>query len=95
MFADIADDWGTVSKEQIIERQIDLIVLVDAAWNTAEAKRNRMEADSVYRQLSAVDQQRYAFISFSASTPGLRIPEAVVTLVSALRIVSPRGHVVP
>ena len=86
VFADAAGDWVTVSQEQIVGRQIDLIVLVDATWNTAEVKRRQLEAEPVYQQLPAVDQQRYAIIPFSASTPGIRVPQAVVTLARALHV---------
>lgn len=89
VFADVADDWVTVSQEQIVGRQIDLIVLVDTAWNTAEAKGKQLAADPIYRHLPAVDQQRYAIIPFSASIPGIRVPQAVLTLARALRTFAP------
>lgn len=83
-FAEVAGSWATVSKEQIVEKNIDFIVLVEMAWNSAAEKINILKSDSVYAQLDAVANNKFVTIDFSASTPGIRLPSAVKTLTVAL-----------
>ncbi len=80
IFADIPKKWAKVSMEQILARPVDIIVLIDATWNTAEKKRAFLARDPLFSTLEAVKKRRYVEIPFSASTPGIRIPGAVTVL---------------
>lgn len=84
-FSDIKDSWKTVSQEQVISRPIDLIVLIDATWDTADQKRKKLFNDPVYADLEAVRNNRFVEIHFSASMPGIRIPMAVQALKSGIQ----------
>ncbi|HLS34233.1 MAG TPA: putative F420-0 ABC transporter substrate-binding protein [Brevibacterium sp.] len=78
---DVDDTWTSLSWEVIAERDPDVIVLVDAAWNTAEDKIARLESSPVTSQLSAVRDARYLRVPFAASEAGVRNVEAVADLV--------------
>ncbi|PIE41091.1 MAG: ABC transporter substrate-binding protein [Gammaproteobacteria bacterium] len=41
-FSDINDSWEIVSQEQVISRPVDLIVLIEATWDTANEKRKKL-----------------------------------------------------
>ncbi len=85
IFADVKGSWTKVSKEQILDRPADIIVLIDAEWDPAAEKRKTLAADPLYSSLEAVKKKRYVEIPFSSSTPGIRVPEAVKTLAEAIR----------
>lgn len=79
--ADVDDTWTSLSWEVIAERDPEVIVLVDADWNSAEDKIARLEASPVTSQLSAVRSGNYLRVPFAASEAGVRNAEAVASLV--------------
>jgi iron complex transport system substrate-binding protein len=70
--ADVHDTWTPMGWEEIVEADPDVIVLVDAAWNTAESKIELLEANPATAQLSAVREGRYLEIAFPATEAGVR-----------------------
>jgi iron complex transport system substrate-binding protein len=83
-FADVEGAWATVSQEQIVDRDFEYIVLIEASWDTAESKIENLQKDPIYSELEPVKQEKFVIIDFSASTPGVRLPIAVQKLADAL-----------
>ncbi|HLT62344.1 MAG TPA: putative F420-0 ABC transporter substrate-binding protein [Microlunatus sp.] len=79
IFADVPDTWSSVSWESVLDADPDLIVLVDATWNTAESKRKFL-ASSPAAALDAVREQRYLTVRFPAGEGGVATAEAVASL---------------
>lgn len=77
VFADLAGEWATTSWEAVLEADPDLIVLVDASWDTAEEKTAFLRGDPALRDLTAVREEAFVTVPFSTSTPGVRNVEAV------------------
>ncbi|SEF08383.1 putative F420-0 ABC transporter substrate-binding protein [Jiangella alba] len=84
IFADVDATWSNVSWEQVIDRDPDVIVLVDAAWNTADNKIERLEGNPATAALPAVAEQRYLRLPFPAAEAGVRNAQAVVDLAAQL-----------
>lgn len=82
IFADLDGGWAEGSWERIVAAQPDIIVLADASWDTAEAKKKHLMSDPVLKQLKAVTAGAFVTIPFSESTPGVRLA-AGATRVSA------------
>ena len=82
--ADVADTWTSLSWEAVADRNPDVIVLVDSAWNTAEHKKEVLAGNPTMAALPAVQQQRYLVVPFAATEAGVRNVEAVVDLVDQL-----------
>lgn len=80
IFADVHDTWTSASWERIVAEDPDVIVLVDAAWNTAESKIALLESNPATSRMTAVQQRRYLTIPFPASEAGVRNAQAVVSL---------------
>lgn len=80
MFADVEGSWGDVSWEDVLDEEPDVIVLVDAAWSTAEDKRDYIEGDDVLSELQAVQDEAFVVIPFSESTPGVRLVDGATDL---------------
>lgn len=78
--ADIADTWASLSWEEVAERNPDVIVLVDAAWNTAEHKREVLASNPVTAALDAVAAERYLVVPFAATEAGIRTVDGVLAL---------------
>ena len=82
--ADVRDTWTSMGWEAIVAADPDVIVLVDAPWNTAESKIAKLEANAATAALPAVQAQRYVVVDFPSTEAGVRNVGAVASLVEQL-----------
>jgi len=82
--AGVADTWTPFSWEQVAQDDPDVIVLVDAEWNTAQSKRERLAANPATARLSAVQAEHYLLVPFAATEAGVRTVPAAVDLAAQL-----------
>lgn len=78
--ADVDDTWTSLGWETIVERDPEVIILVDAQWNTAEDKIARLESNPATAGMQAVESGSYLRLPFAASEAGVRNAEAVADL---------------
>lgn len=76
--------WTSLGWEAIVDADPDVIVLVDAAWNSAEQKVKALESNAATRELSAVKNKRYLVIPFPAAEAGVRSVAAAADLADQL-----------
>jgi iron complex transport system substrate-binding protein len=81
---DVRDSWTSLSWEAVVDADPDVIVLVDAAWNTAESKIEKLEANPATAAMPAVQQGRYVIVDFPATEAGVRNVDAVASIVEQL-----------
>ncbi len=91
VFADVKGSWGNVNWETVAARDPDVIVLVDASWDTAASKRKAILANPALRSVTAVRERRFVVVPFSDSTPGVRSADGVQLLADGLRRVDGRS----
>ncbi|MEE6296403.1 putative F420-0 ABC transporter substrate-binding protein [Georgenia wangjunii] len=82
--ADVADTWTSLAWEAVADRDPDVIVLVDSAWNTAEHKIEILESNPVTAVLPAVREERYVVVDFPATEAGVRNVPAATDLAAQL-----------
>lgn len=82
--ADVRDSWTSLSWEAVVDADPDVIVLVDAAWNTAESKIAKLEGNPATAAMPAVQQGRYVIVDFPATEAGVRNVDAVAAIVEQL-----------
>ena len=58
-------------------RNPDVIVLVNASWDTAEAKIETLTANPAYADINAVKNENWVVIDFSYTSPNVRNVAAV------------------
>ncbi|QCQ93724.1 ABC transporter substrate-binding protein [Rhodococcus sp. SGAir0479] len=80
VFADADGAWLDGSWETVLKANPDVIVLADASWDTAEAKKNHLRSDPALRDLTAVRDNAFVVVPFSASTPGPRLIEGAAAV---------------
>lgn len=81
---DVQDTWTSYAWEEAVAADPDVLVLVDAAWNTAEAKIERLESNPATAEMTAVREGRYLTIPFPGTEAGVRNVDAVVDLAAQL-----------
>lgn len=82
--SDVADSWTSISWEEVVARDPDVIVLVDSDWNTVEKKKTVLAEHPATRHLDAVRAERYLVVPFPATEAGVRNVAAVESLVAQL-----------
>jgi iron complex transport system substrate-binding protein len=82
--ADVQDTWTTYSWEAIVDADPDVIVLVDASWNTADSKIEKLRANPATANLTAVQNDSYLVIPFAGGEAGVRSAPAAADLADQL-----------
>ena len=84
IMGDVDDGWVSASWEAIVDANPDVIVLVDAAWNSAAQKKTLLAENPITSQLDAVQQARYLVVPFPASEAGMRNVGATADMAAQL-----------
>lgn len=80
----VDDGWVAASWEAVVDANPDVIILVDAAWNSAEQKKKLLAENPITSQLDAVISQRYLIVPFPASEAGVRNVGATADMAAQL-----------
>ncbi|SEW36584.1 iron complex transport system substrate-binding protein [Aliiroseovarius sediminilitoris] len=83
---DLEKSWSTVGWEAVVERNPEIIVIVNYGEVTAEEKRNFMMSNPAFADLDAVKNDRFVSLEYVEATPGPRNVQAVKKLASAFRV---------
>lgn len=83
--ADIDQTWTSLGWESIVEADPDVIVLIDADWNTAQSKIDLLESNPATARLSAVRNSAYVILPFASSEAGVRTVSAAASVIDQLR----------
>ena len=83
LFSDMEGSYGCASASQIIDANPDVLVIVEASWDSALNKIDYMHNHSDFCSAKFVQQADYITIPFSASALGPRNGAAALDLVSA------------
>ena len=75
--------WGTVTWEEVIDRNPEVIVIVNYGNVTAEQKREFMMTNPAFTEIDAVKNDRFVTLEYVEATPGPRNIKAVQKLVKS------------
>lgn len=84
VFEELPGGWADGSWETAVAADPDVIVLVEADWDTVDAKRDALSGEPM-ASMAAVRGERYVVLPFSSTTPGVRNVAAVEALADGLR----------
>lgn len=77
---DFDKSWATVSWEAVVERNPEVVVIVNYGNVTAEEKRAFMMSNPAFAELDAVKNDRFVVLEYVEATPGPRNIKAVQKL---------------
>lgn len=77
---DFEKSWATVTWEEVIERNPEVVVIVNYGSVTAEEKRAFMMNNPAFADLDAVKNDRFVVLEYVEATPGPRNIKAVQKL---------------
>ena len=82
IMADVDKSWATVAWEPVVERNPQVIVIVNYGDVTAEQKIAFLEGNPAFAGIDAVKNDRYVVLEYVEATPGPRNIKAVEKLVA-------------
>lgn len=74
---DVEKSWTEVSWEPVIERNPEVVVIVNYGDVTAEQKISFMKENPAFKNLDAVKQDRFVVLEYVEATPGPRNVQAI------------------
>lgn len=80
---DVEKSWTEVSWEPVIERNPEVVVIVNYGDVTAEQKIAFMKENPAFKNLEAVKQDRFVVLEYVEATPGPRNVQAIDRLAKA------------
>ena len=84
IFDDVQGRWKTVSWEEVIDRDPQVIALTEADWSTSQEKMDLLMNNPALADISAVKDNRFVVLQFSSLVPGIRNATAIRELAEAL-----------
>ena len=80
---DFNKSWGTVTWEEVIDRDPQVVVIVNDGDVTAEQQREYMMSNPAFKNISAVKNNRFVTLEYVEATPGPRNIQAIKHLADA------------
>lgn len=80
---DFKKSWATVTWEEVVERNPEVVMIVNYGEVTAEQKREFMMSNPAFADLDAVKKDRFVTLEYVEATPGPRNIQAIKTLAEA------------
>ncbi|MGH1444526.1 MAG: ABC transporter substrate-binding protein [Cognatishimia sp.] len=80
---DFEKSWATVTWEEVVERNPEVIVIVNYGNVTAEQKRAFMINNPAFADIDAVKNDRFVTLEYVEATPGPRNIKAIKSLAAA------------
>lgn len=80
---DLEKSWATVTWEEVIDRNPEIVVIVNYGDVTAEQKREFMMSNPAFADLDAIVNDRFVTLEYVEATPGPRNIQAIKTLADA------------
>ena len=83
IFDDLEKSWTTVGWEGVIERNPEIIIIVNYGQVSAKQKRQFMLTHPAFQDIDAVRNDRFVVLDYNEATPGPRNIEALKKLATA------------
>jgi len=80
IFGDVESGWTTVSKEDAVDRNPEVVVVIDYGETTADQKIQFLKNDPALKEMEAVKNERFVILPLSAASEGVRAAEAIEIL---------------
>ena len=83
LFNDLEGNYKNASWEAVVERDPEVIVLIEAGWSTSAEKEQILLTNKALADITAVKNKRFVIVPFSSTSPGVRVPTLITVLAKA------------
>ncbi|OLO42759.1 Fe3+-hydroxamate ABC transporter substrate-binding protein [Alkalihalophilus pseudofirmus] len=84
IFSEIEKNWAEVSWEEVVDRDPEVIIIVDYGETTVEEKKELLLRHPALENVTAIENENFIVIPLSAAAEGVRAPYALDILVNGL-----------
>ena len=77
LFNDLEGNYKSASWEVVVERDPEVIVLIEAGWSTSAEKEKLLLTNEALADITAVKNKRFVVVPFSSTSPGVRVPTLI------------------
>jgi len=77
IFGDVESGWTTVSKEDVVERNPEVIVIINYGSTSDVEKIRFLKNDPALKETEAVLKRRFVILPLSAASEGIRAADAI------------------
>jgi iron complex transport system substrate-binding protein len=77
VFDDLTGGWKSANWEAVVERNPEVIVLIEAEWSSAREKARFLLENEALATVDAIRNVRMVTVPFTSTTPGIRNPELI------------------
>ena len=81
----VEKSWSKVAWEEVVDRNPEVIVIINYGKVTAEQKREFMISNPAFKNMDAVKNDQFVVLEYVEATPGPRNIKAIKTLANAFR----------
>ena len=82
---DVDATWSPYNWESVLAADPDVLVLVDAAWNSAQKKIDYLRGNPATANLTAVREGRFVILPFASTEAGVRSVAGAASVVEQLK----------
>jgi iron complex transport system substrate-binding protein len=84
IFSDVDKNWAEVSWEEVVERDPEVIIIVDYGEKTAEQKRHQLLTHPALTDVTAIKEENFIVLPLSSAAEGVRVAKALKIVVEGL-----------
>jgi iron complex transport system substrate-binding protein len=84
IFKDLDKNWGEVSFEEVVERDPEVIVVMDYGETTAEEKIEQLMRHPALTDVTAIKEENFIVMPLSAAAEGVRVGSALRIMIEGL-----------
>lgn len=86
IFADVEKDWATVSWEEVVARDPEVILVMDSDWASFEDNLAFLRSIPELAGVSALQKEQFIRVTFKQMTPGLENVDALEAIAKGLQV---------
>lgn len=90
IFGDLDKDWATVSWEEVIQRNPDVILVMDTDWESAAVRIDRLKALPILAKVKAIASKNFITIHYRQAVIGIENGTGVERIAAGLYPLSPQ-----
>ncbi|MFC0472631.1 ABC transporter substrate-binding protein [Halalkalibacter kiskunsagensis] len=84
IFSDVDKNWAEVSWEEVVERDPEVIIIVDYGEITADQKRHQLLTHPALTDVTAIKDENFIVLPLSSAAEGVRVAKALEIVVEGL-----------
>ncbi|MEC2072254.1 ABC transporter substrate-binding protein [Alkalihalophilus marmarensis] len=84
IFSDLDKNWAEVSFEEVVQRDPEVIIIIDYDETSVEQKRQQLMTHPALTGITAIQEENFIVLPLSSAAEGVRVAKALEVIVEGL-----------